>query len=708
MEMNDFFIKELKNGVLTLWMDQANKKVNVISLDLIDSFNQLMQEVDSNPEIKSVVLISKKKDFIAGANIEDFKAEKKGDFQTITRNGHQVLGKIEKSKKPVVAAIHGTCFGGGLEIALACSARIASNSSSTKIALPEVKLGLLPGGGGTQRLPRLIGVQNALNMMLTGKNIYAYKAKKMGLVDDLVHKNKLHKAACDLALKIADSPIRRKRKKSLFNLFLENTRMGRSIVFSQAKKMVQKQTEGNYPAPFEIIKCVEVGLNKGFKAGLEEEVIRFEKLILSPESKQLVNLFFTMTDKKKVPFGSLAKEVNTLGMLGAGFMGAGITEVSINKNINVFLKDIRLEYLQSAKKNIWKSINKKIKRKAISKIEANIIMDRIKGQLNYENFKNVDIVIEAVVEKMELKKQMLAEVESVTREDCVFATNTSALPITEIASSAKRPENVVGMHYFSPVPKMPLLEIIKTPLTSDKTIATCYKLGVRQGKTCIVVKDHPGFYVNRILSPYLNEAMLMIEEGGKIQDIDRVFKKLGFPVGPMVLMDEVGIDVGAHVMSGDLMEMVKQRGNIVVSNGLINMFKDGCCGRKNKKGYYKYNAKTGKRKGVDKNVYKHFGGGERVNINKEDISNRGLMIMIKEAALCLEEGIIGSPRDGDIGAIFGIGFLPFSGGPFKYIDTLGATSVVKKMNELQAKFGERFAPPEILVKNAKKNDLFYS
>ncbi len=612
METNDFFIKELNHGILTLWMDQANKKVNVISIQLIDSFNHLMQEVDNNPEIKAVVLISKKKDFIAGANIEDFKAEKVGDFQSITRNGHAILNKIENSKKPVVAAIHGTCFGGGLEIALACHARIASNASSTKLALPEVKLGLLPGGGGTQRLPRLVGLQNSLSMMLTGKNIFSYRAKKMGLVDDIVNKNKLHKAACDLALRIADSPIKRKRKKSLINIFLENTRLGRRIVFHQAKKMVHKQTQGNYPAPFEILKCVELGLKKGIKAGLNEEVVRFEKLILSPESKQLVNLFFTMTDKKKVPNGSFVKKINTIGMLGAGFMGAGITEISANKAINVFLKDIKPEYLQSARKTIWKNISKKIKRKAISKIDANIIMGRIRGQLNYNNFKTVDLVIEAVLEKMDLKKQVLAEVESVTKDDCIFATNTSALPVTEIARNAKRPENVIGMHYFSPVPKMPLLEIIKTPLTSNSTIASCYKLGVKQGKTCIVVKDHPGFYVNRILSPYLNEAMLMIEEGAKIQDVDSVFKTLGFPVGPAILMDEVGIDVGAHVMSGDLMKMVKQRGNIKVSEGLIKMFNDGYHGRKNQKGYYKYSSKTGKRKSVNKEVYQYFGGGQEL------------------------------------------------------------------------------------------------
>ena len=718
-------IEKNANGVCTIWMDQKKEKINKIGPDLIGLFEEVFSELDKDDSIKAFVLTSKKKDFIAGADIEAFqKVEKPGDWKPIAQKGHAILNQIEKSKKPIVAAIHGNALGAGLEIALACHARIASNDKSTKVALPEVKLGLLPGGGGTQRLPRLVGLQAALDMMLTGKNVFPYPALKMGLVDKVVHVSSLQNAAQKMALELVGKPIKRERnelnletvkagfpaiQKALTGLVLEAPLVNK-IVFTEAKKMVDKQAHGNYPAPYKIMECVEIGWNQGIEKGYAAEVEKFEELILSPVSRQLINIFFAMTDKKKNPYGEdKVKHVHRLGMIGAGFMGAGIAEVSMDDDMHVLLKDINQEMINSAYKTIYNDYNKKVSKKAMTKIELEEKMALLSGSLNYSDLDNQEIIIEAVFEDLKLKQNILKDVEANAKPNTIFATNTSALPIKAVAANAKNPELVIGMHYFSPVPKMPLLEIIKTDKTADWVIATCFDVGVRQGKTVIVVNDGPGFYTTRILAPLMNEAQLMLDEGGDILQIDREMNLFGYPVGPITLSDEVGIDVGAHIMSGELMqEMLKQRPDFKVSKTLLEISKAGYKGRKNKKGFYKYDENGKKVSGqVDPNIYSFYGGNARKKFDANEIHMRCGMSMVNEAALCLEEGIIENPLDGDIGAIFGLGFPPFRGGPFRYIDTLGAQQVVDILNDLAAKFGARFKPAQILVDYAKSGKKFY-
>jgi 3-hydroxyacyl-CoA dehydrogenase/enoyl-CoA hydratase/3-hydroxybutyryl-CoA epimerase len=662
-------IEKNANGVCTIWMDQKKEKINKIGPDLIGLFEEVFSELDKDDSIKAFVLTSKKKDFIAGADIEAFqKVEKPGDWKPIAQKGHAILNQIEKSKKPIVAAIHGNALGAGLEIALACHARIASNDKSTKVALPEVKLGLLPGGGGTQRLPRLVGLQAALDMMLTGKNVFPYPALKMGLVDKVVHVSSLQNAAQKMALELVGKPIKRERnelnletvkagfpaiQKALTGLVLEAPLVNK-IVFTEAKKMVDKQAHGNYPAPYKIMECVEIGWNQGIEKGYAAEVEKFEELILSPVSRQLINIFFAMTDKKKNPYGEdKVKHVHRLGMIGAGFMGAGIAEVSMDDDMHVLLKDINQEMINSAYKTIYNDYNKKVSKKAMTKIELEEKMALLSGSLNYSDLDNQEIIIEAVFEDLKLKQNILKDVEANAKPNTIFATNTSALPIKAVAANAKNPELVIGMHYFSPVPKMPLLEIIKTDKTADWVIATCFDVGVRQGKTVIVVNDGPGFYTTRILAPLMNEAQLMLDEGGDILQIDREMNLFGYPVGPITLSDEVGIDVGAHIMSGELMqEMLKQRPDFKVSKTLLEISKAGYKGRKNKKGFYKYDENGKKVSGqVDPNIYSFYGGNARKKFDANEIHMRCGMAMVNEAALCLEEGIIENPLDGDIGAI---------------------------------------------------------
>jgi 3-hydroxyacyl-CoA dehydrogenase / enoyl-CoA hydratase / 3-hydroxybutyryl-CoA epimerase len=718
-------IEKNANGVCTIWMDQKNEKINKIGPDLIGLFEEVFSELDKDDSIKAFVLTSRKKDFIAGADIEAFqKVEKPGDWKPIAQKGHAILNQMEQSKKPIVAAIHGNALGAGLEIALACHARIASNDKSTKVALPEVKLGLLPGGGGTQRLPRLVGLQAALDMMLTGKNVFPYPALKMGLVDKVVHVSSLQKAAQKLALELVSKPIKRERnelnmdtvkagfpaiQKALTGIVLEAPLVNK-IVFDQAKKMVDKQAHGNYPAPYKIMECVQIGWNQGVEKGYAAEVEKFEELILSPVSRQLINIFFAMTDKKKNPYGEdKVKHVKRMGMIGAGFMGAGIAEVSMDDDIHVLLKDISQEMISSAYKTIYNDYAKKVAKKAMTKIELEEKMALLSGSLNYEDLDNQEIIIEAVFEDLKLKQRIIADVEANAKPNTIFASNTSALPIKQIAANAKHPELVIGMHYFSPVPKMPLLEIVKTDKTADWVIATCYDVGVRQGKTVIVVDDGPGFYTTRILAPLMNEAQLLLDEGGDILQIDREMNLFGYPVGPITLADEVGIDVGAHIMSGELMqELLSTRPKFKVSKTLLEISKAGYKGRKNKKGFYKYDENGKKVSGqVDPNIYSFYGGNARKKVDANDIHMRCAMAMVNEAALCLQENIIASPLDGDIGAIFGLGFPPFRGGPFRYVDSLGAQKAVDILNDLTARFGERFEPAQILLDYAKTNRKFY-
>lgn len=416
-----------------------------------------------------------------------------------------------------------------------------------------------------------------------------------------------------------------------------------------------------------------------------------------------------MTDKKKNPYEGKAeiKPINNLAMVGAGFMGAGIAQVSALDGINVLLKDIKEETLATAKQTVWKELYKKVERKSMKQAEAEEVINRIETALDYAGLNRADIIVEAVFEEIKLKQRIVEDCEAAARPDTIFASNTSALPISHIAEKAARPENIIGLHYFSPVPKMPLLEIVKTPKTADWVTATSFELGIRQGKTCIVVNDGPGFYTTRILAPYFNECLLLIEEGCDAALIDKAMKKYGFPVGPVTLLDEVGLDVGAHVMSGELVEYYKLRDGARITDAVGKMFKDGRLGKKNKRGFYRYDDK-GKKQGIDETIYHYFGNPTRKEFAQETIQNRMGMVMVNEAILCLEENILLDARDGDVGAVFGLGFPPFTGGPFRYVDYIGLDKVLAIMDDLSVKYGNRFKPAKLLRDMAAKGQKFHN
>ncbi|CAQ83509.1 MULTISPECIES: fatty acid oxidation complex subunit alpha FadJ [Photorhabdus] len=704
----NFDVRPDKIGVITI--DVPGEKVNTLKAEFVDQFLHVFKQAQQVSGLKGLILISGKPDnFIAGADISMIAGCKtKEEAQDLAEKGQKLFSQIANYPLPVVAAIHGACLGGGLELALACHWRICSLDDKTRLGLPEVQLGLLPGSGGTQRLPRLIGVSSALDMILTGKQLRARQALRLGVVDDAV--------PLDILLEIAVEKVKKgipMRKSLPWQQRLLVGPVGRYFLFNIVRKKTLAKTRGHYPATERIIDVVKEGLEKGMNQGLRAEAMAFGELAMTRESAALRNLFFAATSLKNET-GSSEKpaKIERVGILGGGLMGGGIANVTATRGkLPARIKDINEKGISQALKYSWDLLSKRVKQKRLRPVERDQQMMLISGTTDYSGFEQVDIVVEAVFEDLSLKQQMVAEIEANTKPETVFASNTSSLPIHQIAEKAQRPEQVIGLHYFSPVDKMPLVEVIPHKDTSEKTIATAVALAKKQGKTAIVVGDKAGFYVNRILVPYISEASNCLVAGEPIDRIDKALVNFGFPIGPINLLDEVGIDVGTKIMP-ILVEQLGQR--FAAPESLNVVLKDGRKGRKNGRGFYLYTSESGKfwrmgKKGkkVDSSIYTLMNIKPESRMLSSEIAQRCVMLMLNEAVRCLDEGIIRSPRDGDIGAVFGIGFPPFFGGPFRYIDSLGCARVVEILRRLESQYGDRFVPCERLVKMAEQNKNFY-
>lgn len=703
-------IEKTRDGIALVIIDSPGTKVNKVSSGLLAEIETMIDSIERDVTVRAMAVVSGKEDnFIVGADIDELKTKetREGVLEYIgTANG--ILNRVEQLSIPVVAGINGNCLGGGLEFCLAAGYRMATDSPKTVMGLPEVQLGLFPAGGGTQRLPRLIGLTQALPLLLTAKNVRARKAKRLGLIDEIVFPYSIRDATVQKARELAGKKgkIKRKRVRSLLTALLEGTGIGRRIVLSQARKMVMRQTHGLYPAPLAILDSVAYGYRKGMYRGIDADCGRFADLVFSRHARSLMGLFFAMTEAKKNPKRDMVRPVKKLAVLGAGLMGSGIAAVSLERCDTVLLKDTSLDAAARGMREVWKGLEKRARSGGLTAFDRDTLYGKMVPCDDYSMFAGTDLVVEAVFEDLALKRRILSDVERATGEKTIFASNTSALPIREIAAESLRPENVIGMHYFSPVQRMPLLEIITTSDTSEWVTASALEFGIRQGKTCIVVKDGPGFYTTRILAPMLNEAVLLIEEGVDPAEIDRAMLAFGYPVGPIALMDEVGIDVGAHVSKG-LGPMFEARG-AKPSAGLGRLYEKGYYGKKNKKGFYRYDLK--KKKGmrpIDSGVLEVLRMAPQRRAEAREIQDRVSLMMINEALLCLQEGIIASPRDGDTGAILGLGFPPFRGGPFRHIDAEGAGAVLRRMDELAEAHGGRFRAADILRDTASSKRKFY-
>lgn len=697
-----FEVRDDQVGVVTI--DVPNESMNTLKADFAAEVNELLEQIKGHQQLQGLVFVSGKPgSFIAGADIQMIsECRSAADAESLARQGQALFDELENLSVHVVAAIDGPALGGGLELALACHSRVISDNPKTQLGLPEVQLGLLPGSGGTQRLPRLVGVQQAVTMMLTGKQLRPRQASKAGLADEVVPASILFEAAVQRAKQ--PKPRRRKPKLGLSQKVLEGPL--RSVLFKKAGEQAQQKAKGNYPAIDAILATVQLGLDKGMQAGLVEEARQFGRLAMTNESYQLRNIFFATTEmKKETGAGDVQPlPVQKVGVLGGGLMGGGIAHVTISKaGVPVRLKDIAEEGIKNALAYHYKLLLPKRRKKILRQADLEKQQLMLTGTLDYSGFKNTDLVIEAVFEDLELKQQMVADVEAYGAERTIFATNTSSLPITKVAAQAKRPEQVIGLHYFSPVEKMPLAEIITHPGTAPETIATTVAFARKQGKTPIVVKDGAGFYVNRMLAPYMNEAARLLLSGEPIDSLDKALVQFGFPVGPVTLLDEVGIDVAGKV-APILTEELGSR--FAAPDAFAKLLDDGRKGRKVNKGFYKYGKKS-KGKEVDDSVYKVLGITPGSASEQATLAEQCVLPMLNEAAWCLQDGIIDSARDGDIGAIFGIGFPPFRGGPFRYMDTLGIGAVVARLEHYAETVDERFKPCQLLQDMAKEGQTFY-
>jgi len=691
-------------GVITI--DVPGEKMNTLRKAFAEEIRAVVAAARQNRELVGLVLISGKADnFIAGADISMIaECKTAAEAEALAKQGQEVMAEIAALPFPVVAAIHGACLGGGLELALACDARICSLDEKTRLGLPEVQLGLLPGSGGTQRLPQLIGVEQALPLILSGKSLRARQALRLGVVDDAVPHAILLETAVARVHK-GKQPARLLSRRAR----LIQGAVARPLLFMLAKRQADKKSHGNYPAVDQILSVVRTGLEQGSQAGHHAEARAFGLLAMTPESAALRSLFFASTALKKAAAAEgEPRPLRRIGVLGGGLMGGGIASVTALKaGLPVRIKDIQLSGINHALQYSWALLTKKVTRRQMKPAERQQQLARISGGTDYQGFRQCDVVIEAVFEDLALKQQMVAEIEQHCQPCTIFASNTSSLPIGDIAAQAQRPENIIGLHYFSPVDKMPLAEVIPHKGTSAETVATTLQLAQRQGKTAVVVADRPGFYVNRILAPYINEALRCLLEGEPVAHIDRALIRQGFPVGPLQLLDEVGIDVGSKI--SPLLEQAYGSRFAAPQAAVDTILADGRKGRKNRKGFYDYGKRhflPGARK-ADKSLYALLAITPQARQSEQQIAERCLMMMLNEAARCLDENVIRSARDGDIAAVFGIGFPPFLGGPFRYMDQYGSSAIVQKLTALMQQYGDRFAPCEALMKRAEQGGRFY-
>jgi 3-hydroxyacyl-CoA dehydrogenase/enoyl-CoA hydratase/3-hydroxybutyryl-CoA epimerase len=708
-------IRIVNNGdYATVELDLVGEKVNKWNTPMMARLREVVGELKRS-SYKAVIFISRKpKIFVAGADIDEIKAmTTKEQFEKAVGSGQDIFCELEDLPMPTIAAINGACAGGGCEFVIACDYRIASDDQSTRIGLPETKLGIIPGFGGCVRLPRLIGLAASLDIILQGKLVNPKKALSTGLVDKVVHPGILEEQAVLWAKEIIGSGAKKRRKvfkPSGMNILVESVL--KPVAFSSARKNVQKKSHGHYPALFKAIDVIQktYGMSDRSKA-MKIERENFIECAITDISKNLIHVFHLMEMVKKqsgvVGVEVKPRVVKAIGVLGAGTMGGGVAYVAADKGIEVRLKDLNWEAVGKGLKHARDLWNKLVKRRAINKYELQQKIDRVSGALDYSGFGKLDVVIEAIVEDMGIKQKVIGETAKQMRSDAIIVTNTSSLSVTEMAKGHPRPEYFAGMHFFNPVDKMPLIEVIRGEKTSDETIATIFELSKRMGKLPVVVKDGPGFLVNRLLLPYMGEAAFLLQDGMSIETVDRAFvKEFGMPMGPFELMDAVGLDVCVKVLKifkksfGDRIEMAACMDSIE---------KTGRLGQKNKRGFYKY-GENGRKTEVDQSVYADLGLKAPTNplTNKECVE-RGVFAMVNECALALiEDRIVNTPDEVDLAMITGTGFPPFRGGLLKYADSIGTQYIVDQLEVYAAKSAARLKPTNPLRTMAKTGRKFYA
>ena len=714
---NAFNLNTDERGVASLVFDLPDSKVNKFSTEVMNQLEIILDELKNNSDIKLLALKSNKPGvFIAGADIEELMAfNSESEAEEKAKRGQDVFNKISNLPFPTLAVIDGACVGGGCECALACTYRIASDNTKTVIGLPEVNLGILPGWGGTQRLPKMIGLRASLSLILTGKPVTAKKAFKMGMVNKLSAVEFMDKNTESFIEEILNKKSHKKtsqKKGGLLNFLLEKNPIGKKIVFNKSRENILNKTKGMYPAPLKALEVIEQSFTLGLQEGLEIERRLFKELACTDTCKNLIQVYFSNENLKKDPGFDGPKDVeaniNQGAVLGAGVMGGGIAWLFSNKNIPVRIKDINWDAIAKgfyAAKSIYGQL-KKIRKVTEKGIFTK--MSTISASTDYVGFNKNQIVVEAIVENIDIKKKALSELETHLADDAIICSNTSALSIDSMAEVLQKPERFLGMHFFNPVNRMPLVEIIPGEKTTPENIQKIINLTKKLGKTPLVVKNCPGFLINRILLPYMNESVRILEEVGDLERIDKLILKFGMPMGPFTLADEVGIDVGYHV--SDILE--QGYGERMKTSELLSYLhhEKKLLGKKANKGFYIY---TGKEKNINPeieqslNTVRSKSNSSAKELDDQVITQRCIYTMINEAALCLEESIVKSAQHLDMGMIMGTGFPPFRGGLLKYADQVGLQNIVDTLSNFENSYGLRFKASGLLKSMAENNQKFY-
>ncbi|GMQ54680.1 fatty acid oxidation complex subunit alpha FadB [Halopseudomonas aestusnigri] len=705
-------VQGLEDGIVELRFDLQGESVNKFNSATLSELQAAVEAIQNNADVTGVVVTSGKDVFIVGADITEFVGTFKlpeEDLVAGNLEANKIFNAFEDLNVPTVAAINGIALGGGLEMCLAADFRVMA--ASAKIGLPEVKLGIYPGFGGTVRLPRLIGVDNAIEWICGGTEQRADKALKAGAVDAVVADDQLKAAAIDVIKRAIAGELDYKAKRQPKLEKVKLNTIEQMMAFETSKGFVAGQAGPNYPAPVEAIKTIQKAANHGREKALEIEAAGFAKLAKTSVAASLVGLFLNdqVLKHKAKKYDKQAGDVKLAAVLGAGIMGGGIAYQSAVKGTPILMKDIREEGIQLGLDEASKLLGKRVAKGRMKPEQMAKALNAIRPTMSYGDFKEVDLVVEAVVENPKVKHAVLAEVEGQVTEDTIITSNTSTISITYLAEALKRPENFCGMHFFNPVHMMPLVEVIRGAKSSDKAVATTVAYAKKMGKTPVVVNDCPGFLVNRVLFPYFGGFARLIGMGADFQRVDKVMEKFGWPMGPAYLMDVVGMDTGHHgrdVMAEGYPDRMADKTRTAVDV----MYDAGRLGQKTGSGFYAYEMdKKGKpKKVVDAKAYELLKEVvlEKREFTDEEIIEIMMVPLCLETVRCLEDGIVESAADADMGLVYGIGFPPFRGGALRYIDTIGVAEFVA-IADKYAEFGAMYAPTEKLREMAKNGQKFF-
>ena len=700
--MNDFkhlSIAVDNQRVATVTLDAVGRSVNVFDEELLSEMQCVVSQFENQPELALIVFRSAKASgFLAGADVVHIQsiASREAANQALSLGQH-LFNSVAALRVPTVAVIHGACLGGGLEFAMACRYRIALASTSTRLGLPETQLGLIPGWGGTQRLPAIAGLTRAMTMILEGSQLSAGDALKAGLVDAIASAENAEEDISRFLATCRSSSPPKPRGRSWWKWLIEKSRPGQAVLFAIARRRIARRGR-NYPALSAALRAMEVGLRKGPAAGLQEERDQFTHILFHPATRNLLELFSQRERARKVstwvpaPSRNLAP-IETIAVIGGGTMGAGIAQLALTRGYRVVLRELNSELAAAGQKRVTDLLNAALKKGVLTADVADKARRTLTVTTEWEPVCEADLVIEAIVEKLDVKSRLFMELDSHLPERTIFASNTSALPITELAGVTRRPDRVAGLHFFNPVHKMPLVEVVQTPGTSQQTLVTLLELTRALGKTPLLVAEGPGFLVNRILFSYLDEAVRLVLEGVSVSDVDREAKRFGLPMGPLELMDTVGLDIAADVAATLTVLNKDSSSTAEVLNELV---RDGRKGQKSGAGFYTY--QKGRRGAVADPGIKSKGSVPQINAQRigdevfSGIQLRLIGSLMNAAAQTLTAGIVREPWMVDLGMVLGTGFPPFRGGPLRLAETWGHETVCRVLHELAETLGSRFEP----------------